>query len=85
MAGYGSFELALATLEGWLGTHDFAAGSRFTMADTYLGSQVIWGLQFGSIPESKVLRSYSKRLTSREAYIEARAVDQRLIEEGEKS
>ncbi len=81
MAGFGSFELMLSTLESWLKSNDFAAGKRFTMADTYLGSQVIWGLQFGSLPESAVLRAYSDRLTSREAYVEARAVDQRLIEE----
>lgn len=81
MAGFGSLELALDAVEGWLKTHDYAAGDRFTMADTYVGSQFIWGLRFGSIEERPAFKAYVDRLTERPAYIEAVAVDQKLIEE----
>ena len=81
MAGYGSLELTLAALDDWLSKNDFAAGSRFTMADTYVGSQFVWGLRFGSIPESPAFKAYVERITSRPAYGEANAVDAKLIEE----
>ncbi len=81
MAGFGSFELTLDTLDQWLSANDFAAGARFTMADTYLGSQFVWGLRFGSIPERPSFRAYVTRVTARPAYAAANAIDQKLIEE----
>jgi glutathione S-transferase len=79
MAGFGSLELALAAIEDWLKTHDFIAGSRFTMADTYVGSQFVWGLRFGSIPETPAFRAYVDRVTQRPAYAQANAIDAALI------
>jgi len=40
MAGFGSLDLALDAIDGWLSANDYAAGNRFTMADTYVGPQV---------------------------------------------
>ncbi|MFL0357108.1 glutathione S-transferase family protein [Erythrobacter sp. GH1-10] len=80
MAGFGSLELALGAIERWLKANDFVAGNRFTMADTYVGSQFIWGLRFGSIPETPTFRAYVDRLTARPAYAAANAIDARLIE-----
>jgi glutathione S-transferase len=79
MAGFGSLELALDTLDRWLSAHDFIAGSRFTMADTYVGSQFVWGLRFGSIPERPSFRAYVDRITDRPAYAKANAIDAALI------
>jgi len=79
MAGFGSLELALGAIEDWLKTHDFIAGSRFTMADTYVGSQFVWGLRFGSIPETPAFRAYVDRVTQRPAYAQANAIDAALI------
>ena len=79
MAGVGSLELALEAIEGWLKVNDFAAGDRFTMADTYLGSQFVWGLRFGSIPEKPAFSAYVERITQRPAYGEANAIDGKLI------
>lgn len=78
-AGFGSLELALDALDGWLSSHDFAAGSRFTMADTYVGSQFVWGLRFGTIPERPSFRAYVERITQRPAYAEANAIDGAII------
>jgi len=79
MAGFGSLELALDALDGWLSQNDFIAGSRFTMADTYVGSQFVWGLRFGSIPERPSFKSYVERITQRPAYTEANAIDAAII------
>jgi glutathione S-transferase len=79
MAGSGSLELALDALDGWLSAHDFVAGSRFTMADTYVGSQFVWGLRFGSIPERPAFRAYVDRITQRPAYAKANAIDSAII------
>jgi glutathione S-transferase len=78
-AGFGTLERTLDTLEGWLSAHDFIAGSRFTMADTYVGSQFVWGLRFGSIPERPAFRAYLDRVTQRPAYAEANAIDAAII------
>ncbi|MEE4337531.1 glutathione S-transferase family protein [Erythrobacter sp.] len=79
-AGFGTLERTLDALDGWLSAHDFAAGSRFTMADTYVGSQFVWGLRFGSIPERPSFRAYVDRVIQRPAYAQANAIDARLIE-----
>lgn len=80
MAGFGSLDLALSAMEDWLSKNDFAAGDRFTMADTYVGSQFVWGLRFGSIPELPAFKAYVERCTQRPAYAEANAIDAKLIE-----
>ena len=78
-AGFGSLELTIDALDGWLSENDFIAGARFTMADTYVGSQFVWGLRFGSIPERPSFRAYVDRITQRPAYIEANAIDAAII------
>ena len=78
-AGFGSLDLALDAIDGWLSANDFAAGNRFTMADTYVGSQFVWGLRFGSIPERPSFRAYVERITQRPAYAEANAIDAAII------
>lgn len=85
MAGFGSLDLTLDACADWLENNDYAAGSRFTMADVYFGSQFIWGLRFGSIPERPGFKAYVERLSTREKYLEALAVDQKLIEEAAQS
>lgn len=79
--GYGSFERVVATLDALFGASDFVCGKRFTMADVYVGSQVDWGLTFGTLPPSEALVAYAERLQARAAYKEAKAVDAALIED----
>ncbi len=80
-AGFGSLDMALSAMEGWLSNNDFAAGDRFTMADTYVGSQFVWGMRFGSIPDTPAFKAYVERITQRPAYAEANAIDAKLIEQ----
>lgn len=80
-AGFGTFELAVDVLDGWIGQRDFVCGSRFTAADVYLGSQVLFGVKFGMLPERPAFADYIARLSAREAYQRATAIDDRLAAE----
>lgn len=79
MVGYGSFDLVVDTLAGWLDSHNYICGDRFTAADVYVGAQVDWGLMFGTLPDRPAFSAYAARLRSRPAYIRAKAVDNDLI------
>ena len=79
MAGFGSLDLTLDNLDAWFSANDYVCGKRFTMADTYVGSQFIWGLRFGSIPERPSFRAYVERCTARPRYQQGLAVDAALI------
>ncbi len=80
-AGWGNYERTMSTLEGHLDRNDYVCGARFTMADVYVGSQLDWGLNFGSVPPNEAFVGYVQRLQSRAAYKAAKAIDNALIEE----
>jgi glutathione S-transferase len=84
MAGWGSYDRTIGALEGHFSDNDFVCGARFTMADVYVGSQVDWGLTFGSIPPSEAFVAYAERLQARDAYKAAKAIDHLLIEAAKK-
>ena len=84
MAGWHSFDRTMDTLENHLANVDFVCGDRFTMADVYVGSQVDWGINFGTIPPREAFVAYAQRLQARDAYKAAKAIDNRLIEEAKK-
>ncbi len=79
MAGYGSFDTMVDVLEKAVGAHDYIAGDRFTAADVYVGSQVIWGTQFGTLPKRAGFEAYAARLTERQAYKRAKDIDNALM------
>ena len=81
MVGFGSFERTMDTLEAWLEDREWVCGERFTMADVYVGSQVDWGLTFGTIPPRPAFAAYAERLQAREGYKAAKAIDNTLIQE----
>ena len=81
MVGFGSYDRVLDTLESHLTGRDFVCGARFTAADIYVGSQVDWGLTFGSIPPRPAFVAYAERLQARPAYKAAKGIDAALIEE----
>jgi glutathione S-transferase len=79
MVGYGSYDAAVNALEGWLGSHDYVTGSRFTAADVYVGSSVGWGMMFGTIPKRPAFEAYAARVLSRPAAIRAKEIDDALV------
>ena len=84
MAGFGSLERTLDMLEGHLAANSFVCGDRFTMADVYVGSQVDWGMMFGTIPATDTFSTYATHIRARPAYIAAKAIDMALIAEAQK-
>lgn len=81
MAGYGNLDRVIDVLEAHLSDRDYVCGDRFTMADVYVGSQVDWGLQFGTLPDRDSFTAYAERLRGRDAYRAAKAIDTAEIEE----
>ncbi len=80
-AGYGDLGDVLTALATHLEKHDYVADGRFTAADVYVGSQVGWGLQFGTISANDTLSDYWARLKDRPALLAANAKDNALIPE----
>ena len=81
MAGFGSLAAALDTLEGAVRDKGFVAGDRFSAADVYVGSQIDWGLQFGTIAPRPAFEAYAAGLRERPAYQRAKEIDNGLIAE----
>ncbi|MBX9883443.1 MAG: glutathione S-transferase family protein [Novosphingobium sp.] len=79
MAGFGTYERTIAVMDGLLSGRDWICGARFTMADVYVGSQIDWGLNFGSIPPEPSFVAYADRLRTRAGYQAAKAIDRDLI------
>ena len=84
MAGWGSLERTLSTLETHFSGHDHVCGPRFTMADVYVGSGIDWGMTFGIIDPRPALVAYTDRLRQRPAFQAAKAIDNALIEASRK-
>jgi glutathione S-transferase len=82
MVGYDTYDTVIDVLDRLFGdARTFVCGERFTAADVYLGSQIDWGLQFGTIPSRNNLQAYAERLRNRDGYKSAKAIDNGLIAE----
>jgi glutathione S-transferase len=75
MFGYGSYEKAIAALDELLTLREYVCGDRFTAADVYVGSQVMFPMQFGMLAERDSFVRYRDRLTARDAYKRANQID----------
>jgi glutathione S-transferase len=81
MFGYGTYERTVAVLDELFSLRDYVCGERFTAADVYVGSQIMFPLQFGMLPERESFTRYRDRLQAREAYKRATEIDELLIAE----
>ncbi len=79
MVGYGNFDLTIDTLEKAVSGKDFVAGDAFSAADLYVGSQLGFMLQFGSLEPRPAFTDYVARVTDRPAYLRAKKIDDDLI------
>jgi glutathione S-transferase len=79
MAGYGNFEAAMDGLETAVAGKTYIAGNRFSAADVYVGSQIGWGLAFGSIEKRPAFETYWAGICERPAYLKAKAIDMALM------
>jgi glutathione S-transferase len=83
MMGFGNYDLVVDVLDGKFARDDYVCGGRFTLADVYVGAQVGWGLQFGSLPRRDSFAAYAGRVQARDAYKAAKEIDTKLIAEAE--
>lgn len=77
--GYGNYDRVVDVLDQKFSVDAYVCGDRFTMADVYVGAQIIWGTQFETLPKRPSFAAYAERLTQREPYLEAKAIDEALI------
>ena len=79
MAGYGSFEAAMDGLETAVSGKTYIAGDQFSAADVYVGSQIGWGLAFGSIEKRPAFEAYWAGISERPAYLRGKKIDTDLM------
>jgi len=65
---YGSYDDAVATLEGALKPGPFLLGREFSAADVYVGSQIGFGLMTKALEARPAFQEYLGRLQQRPAY-----------------
>jgi glutathione S-transferase len=81
MVGYGRMADVLDVLEFAVSGEEYLAGDRFSAADVYIGSQIGFGLMFGSIEKRPAFEAYHARVGQRPAALRARAIDDALMAE----
>lgn len=81
MVGYGCFEDVVATLSGAVSHAPYLCGDAFSVVDVYVGSQIGYGLHFGSIPAEPALVAYWGRIKDRPAALRAQGIDDALLAE----
>ena len=79
MFGYGNFDTVVGVLDELLKSRDYICGDRFTAADVYVGSQIMFPMQFKMLPEIDSFVGYRDRLQGREAYKRANEIDEAII------
>jgi glutathione S-transferase len=79
MAGYGNFDRAMEVLEHAVTQGTYVAGEQFSAADVVVGSQIGFGLMFGSIEKRPAFVEYLARVGQRPAAVRAREIDDALI------
>ena len=78
-AGYGCLEDTLNALETAVTGRQYIVGDRFSAADVYVGSQIGWGMMFGSIEKRPAFEAYWAGISQRPAAKRASQIDDALI------
>ncbi len=75
MIGYGSFALVMNALEAAVSRGNYLVGDGFTAADVYVGSQIGFGMMFGTMEKRPAFEQYWKRISARPAFMRAKELD----------
>jgi len=75
MSGYGRFELVMDSLQQALADGGYIAGETFSAADVYVGSQIGFGLRFGTIEARPGFAEYWELVSNRDACRRATELD----------
>lgn len=78
---WGSFEQMHDVLAATVSSGEWLLGDRFSAADVIVGAGARFGVMFGAIEKTGPIADYVGRLTAREAFQRAQAIEQR---EGER-
>jgi len=78
-AGYGSLEEVTDALELAVSGRAYIVGDRFSAADVFVGSQIGWGLQFGTLERRPEFERYVGGIMGRPAAVRAREIDDALL------
>jgi glutathione S-transferase len=65
--GYGNYTDTLNALEQALAPGPYILGERFSAADVYVGSQIVWGMMTKSLEPRPAFEQYAARLSERPA------------------
>ncbi len=80
MVGYGSYAKVLDVLQDLVGSGGpYLLGERFSALDVYLGSQIAWGIGFGTMEKRPGFEDYVARIADRPAYRKAKEIDAALM------
>ena len=83
MFGYRNYDRVVSVLDELFSLRDHVCGDRFTAADIYVGSQIMFPMQFGMLEKRGSFVSYAERLQQRDAYQRANAIDEKIIAESQ--
>ncbi len=75
MMGYGNVAQIMAVLETAVSRADYLVGNSFTAADLVVGSQLGFGMMFGTIEKRPAFEQYWQRVSSRPACLRAKELD----------
>lgn len=73
MVGFRDVGTMLDAIEGALAQHPYLGGDGFSAVDVATGSQIGWGLQFGTLEPRPALQAYWDRIRNRPARLRAEA------------
>jgi len=79
MAGYGSLDLVLDTIEGAIAGRDTLLDTGFTAADLYLAAHLGWSMRFGNVDPRAEFERYAALHMARPAARRAWQVDEALM------
>jgi glutathione S-transferase len=75
MIGYGNTAQVLAVLEAAVSRADYLVGNEFSAADLVVGSQLGFGMMFGTIEKRPAFERYWQRVSGRPACQRAKELD----------
>jgi len=79
MVGYGTYDTVIEVIAKAVTEQEYIAGDNFSAADVYVGSHIIWGMQFGTIEKRAEFEDYAAKLVDRPARVSATAIDVGLM------
>jgi glutathione S-transferase len=81
MVGYGNYATVMNVIEQAVTADAYIAGDKFTAADVYCGSQIGWGMEFGTLDKRPAFEDYFARIANRPARVRASELDDALTKD----